>query len=355
MAVRTRTIYGFIRKPASLEPLKFATVRFALTGIGSFTEDTYFDGNEFEATTNADGRFEKELWANVDGGDCHYTVTFPDGGKYSFDLPYGDGSDVRIDAILGLSVSATGTVLTYVQGYLDETVEPRLIPAGGTTGQALLKASNTNFDTVWGNVAGGGSAPNYFRSITPPPSNGYTQRFPLVGTATYTNNGFNLVVPVASGDANYRSSSLCRTFDRTKRQTIGIVNPFEPSGAEYSGPVVGLNLPCEGGNTFYLFGQTGFFSSAMRIAPGNFADNIVPVSSNGSYVIPVPGPQFYIVEPYSSGVRVWLSPDGYAPGTLLFSDGLDRGWSHIGVFAAVNNTCSSDARVRFFHDTEENL
>lgn len=62
------------------------------------------------------------------------------------------------------SESAAGTskqntflqAYTYVAGKLATAL--RLIPSGGTTGQALTKASNTDYDVEWTSVGGGGGA-----------------------------------------------------------------------------------------------------------------------------------------------------------------------------------------------------
>ncbi len=36
------------------------------------------------------------------------------------------------------------------------------VPTGGTTGQALVKASSTNFDTNWQTISGGGGSGNQY-------------------------------------------------------------------------------------------------------------------------------------------------------------------------------------------------
>jgi len=41
--------------------------------------------------------------------------------------------------------------------HLNSTAQSRLMPTGGTTGQVLAKKSNTNYDTEWKTVSGGGA------------------------------------------------------------------------------------------------------------------------------------------------------------------------------------------------------
>lgn len=54
------------------------------------------------------------------------------------DVQVGDNESTRLSDILsGLSGGA--------------------VPSGGTTGQALIKASNTDYDVEWGTISGGGS------------------------------------------------------------------------------------------------------------------------------------------------------------------------------------------------------
>ncbi len=58
------------------------------------------------------------------------------------------------------------------------------VPAGGTTGQALIKKSATAYDTEWGTVAGGGGGGSTGGSYP-----------------TWVVNKWNLIVPVANGGA----------------------------------------------------------------------------------------------------------------------------------------------------------
>lgn len=63
--------------------------------------------------------------------------------------------------------TATGDVYTKTSGAWGSPIENLTgatgsgVPVGGTTGQALIKASAANYDTTWGTVAGGGGATPY--------------------------------------------------------------------------------------------------------------------------------------------------------------------------------------------------
>lgn len=60
-----------------------------------------------------------------------------------------------------------GALCLGICGALDAQSAPRIVgvPTGGTTGQTLQKASNTNFDVTWG-AGGGGGAPTDATYIT---------------------------------------------------------------------------------------------------------------------------------------------------------------------------------------------
>jgi hypothetical protein len=73
-----------------------------------------------------------------------------------------------------VTVNGTDVTITVAQG------QPGVgVPAGGTTGQSLVKASNTNYDTVWSN-AGSGTV----TSITPAADNGSGTAITSTGTIT---------------------------------------------------------------------------------------------------------------------------------------------------------------------------
>lgn len=73
-----------------------------------------------------------------------------------------------------VTVNGTDVTITVAQG------QPGVgVPAGGTTGQSLVKASNTNYDTVWSN-AGSGTV----TSITPAADNGSGTAITGAGTIT---------------------------------------------------------------------------------------------------------------------------------------------------------------------------
>lgn len=45
---------------------------------------------------------------------------------------------------------------TGVGNYFRDSVQPRLVPPGGTTGQVLVKTTNTDYIMDWADQSGGG-------------------------------------------------------------------------------------------------------------------------------------------------------------------------------------------------------
>jgi hypothetical protein len=56
---------------------------------------------------------------------------------------------------------------TRIGNYLRDSVLPRLLPTGGTTGQVLQKLSNANFNAGWATPAGGGGGWTLIETIAP--------------------------------------------------------------------------------------------------------------------------------------------------------------------------------------------
>lgn len=61
---------------------------------------------------------------------------------------------------------------TAVGTHIRDSVKPRLLPVGGTTGQVLIKTATTDFVTAWQTPSGGGGSQQVFVQQTRPAGNG---------------------------------------------------------------------------------------------------------------------------------------------------------------------------------------
>lgn len=59
---------------------------------------------------------------------------------------------------MSMLVNGVNALATRIANYLRDTILPRLVPAGGSTGQVLAKASATNHHLAWADAAAGGGA-----------------------------------------------------------------------------------------------------------------------------------------------------------------------------------------------------
>lgn len=66
---------------------------------------------------------------------------------------------------------------THVANYLRDSVLPRLLPAGGTTGQVLAKSSATDYAVAWAapSGGGGGSATQVTLTVAAVATTGYAE------------------------------------------------------------------------------------------------------------------------------------------------------------------------------------
>ena len=60
-----------------------------------------------------------------------------------------------------------------IGNYLRDSVLPRLLPAGGTTGQALVKSSASAYAVTWATPSGGGGATVYVQDTDPAAASPY--------------------------------------------------------------------------------------------------------------------------------------------------------------------------------------
>lgn len=150
----TRSVTGVIRK-ATGDPWPAFTVTFVLTPSTATLEASY-PHDELTSVTDAAGAFSAELVTNV-----RYRVELTTlietegvhpsqlpGAVYSIIVPDGDGP-ISLERLRMPDWEA----YPVPQDVLDAVVaavEARLIPPGGVTGQALVKAAAGDYALTWG-------------------------------------------------------------------------------------------------------------------------------------------------------------------------------------------------------------
>lgn len=139
------------------------------------------------------------------------------------------------------------------------------VPVGGTTGQALIKLSNTNYDTGWGTVSGGGGSGTGLGSrttastVTNSLSVGFSATTHVVGFRSYVLSKVQTSVPAwvrIYTDSASRSSDLTRAEGNDPIPGAGIIaEVITTSGAltQLITPgVVGFNNDSPTTSTIYL-------------------------------------------------------------------------------------------------------
>lgn len=69
--------------------------------------------------------------------------------------------------------SRASDLATAVGNYLRDAVLPRLLPAGGSSGQALVKSSASDYAVAWATPSGGGGATVYIQDTDPAAASPY--------------------------------------------------------------------------------------------------------------------------------------------------------------------------------------
>lgn len=95
-------------------------------------------------------------------GTSGQVLTTNGSGALSFATPAAGYTNSDVDAHLNTSTATSGKVLSWNgTDYNWISASGGGVPAGGTTGQVLAKASATDYDTTWVNQSGGGSTAGF--------------------------------------------------------------------------------------------------------------------------------------------------------------------------------------------------
>ena len=113
-----------------------------------------------------------------------YTITYTDNTTDTFTVTNGANGTNGTNGADGVGISSitktgtSGLVDTYTITYTDSTTDTftvtngangtngQGVPTGGTTGQALCKKSNTDYDTEWKSIGGGGGTQLYKHTLS---------------------------------------------------------------------------------------------------------------------------------------------------------------------------------------------
>lgn len=128
------------------------------------TEHEFLLPKEVKVTLDNEGEGATTLWV-TDDPDLNpsgftWTATFSIPGvtwpSFTFALPRSTPSPVWLDVVAPSAPSSPS-----ISYFLSTDPKVNMLKPGGTTGQALVKASNTDYDVNWANAGGGGtSLPN---------------------------------------------------------------------------------------------------------------------------------------------------------------------------------------------------
>lgn len=112
---------------------------------------TITQSGETTATTDADGNFSASLDCPADGGTSWVLMT-PDGTRFPFDLPYGDGSSVAVTTLISADSVTSDAVTLLLDSYALKSgaTFSGLVSFSGTShaGLKLLSLTTTQRDAL---------------------------------------------------------------------------------------------------------------------------------------------------------------------------------------------------------------
>lgn len=150
----TRIVTGTIRTPSG-DPWPDFQLVFRLTPSTSTLEATYPEQG-VTVTTSPDGTFAQELVEELEyrveltSAFVHRgtAIQYPPGSSFTIVVPEGEGP-ISLEAVRALGHPVPPSTPELLDSVV-AAIEARLIPAGGVTGQALVKASDDGYALMWG-------------------------------------------------------------------------------------------------------------------------------------------------------------------------------------------------------------
>lgn len=221
-----------------------------------------------------------------------------------------------------------------VQDAIDEIVQgPWLLPPGGTTGQALVKQSNDDFDADWAEVSGGGGSGGVSPPDEPPTvANDANDEFDAGVSIDTAGTRFSGATPWAwrnqgGATATIAQDALLLTAPAASGANLRIVEQPAPSapwryrakiavpgaGANNGGGVVLVNS----GNGRAISWQYQYGGAAVSVLLGVNWTSVTAFASTffNTNMSPVLGPpagwQYYEVENDGTNLIFRMSPTGY--------------------------------------------
>lgn len=202
-----------------------------------------------------------------------------------------------------LDEDGTRYLLDQMHDIIDETIHIESgLPEGGTTGQVLAKASNSNFDVTWVNQSGGGGGGSTV-TITPTYSGG-------VKIADYSINGVSGELHAPNGGSGGGGTS--DYMDLSNKPMI--------NGHTLVGNLTAADLDIPGATYNDATQSThGLMSTSDKIKLDGIAynaNNYVHPTGTGYNHIPSGGSSGQVLGWVADGTAQWITPSGGGGGDL---------------------------------------
>ena len=338
-------------------------VAAALGSGGAGVTVTYNDGAN-TITVAADPEFVRDTIATALVAGAGVTITPNDGADTitisSSVTQYTD--EMARDAIGSALVAGSGVTITVNDGADTITISSTggggggSLPAGGTTGQVLAKASNTDGDATWIDAPTGGSAStggDYLPNYAPPLPTDFPVTVAAAGsTITLANStsgmGFKITSASASGVHNtFAGRAAASPFSMVGRvQFLGKYgNPFQ----------VGFSFYNSGNGRFVSIGKGRVGSANPVIEVNRWASTTAFASNQSSYggTSEISDNPFYKLEHDGTNLTFSISGNG-TNWTTVYTETVAAylgAVTHVGLFSDLESTNEITGYVDWYEDS----
>ena len=338
-------------------------VAAALGSGGAGVTVTYNDGAN-TITVAADPEFVRDTIATALVAGAGVTITPNDGADTitisSSVTQYTD--EMARDAIGSALVAGAGVTITVNDGADTITISSTggggggSLPAGGTTGQVLAKASNTDGDATWIDAPTGGSSStggDYLPNYAPPLPTDFPVTVAAAGsTITLTNStsgmGFKITSASASGVHNtFAGRAAASPFSMVGRvQFLGKYgNPFQ----------VGFSFYNSGNGRFVSIGKGRVGSANPVIEVNRWGSTTAFASNQANYggTSEISDNPFYKLVNDGTNLTFSISSNG-TDWTTVYTETVAAylgAVTHVGLFSDLESTNEITGFVDWYEDT----
>ena len=208
-----------------------------------------YDGTDFivvEGGTASTSYYGVTKLSNSYSSTSQSLAATPQAVKYAYDLAAAAYSPSNPPPTPSKSDVGLGNV-DNVQQYSASNPPPNDLPPGGTTGQALTKSSNDDYDVGWETISAGGSTPTVVTDNTSYNHYNWEEK-------TYTVSGSGVVVVFASNyssaDNDNGTSQTVIYHNNVQVMAAGIA--FTPQKDKQNGSFAGVPLAVSNGDTIKI-------------------------------------------------------------------------------------------------------